>query len=438
MAVTKIWAVKHNLLQLVNYVCNPEKVTEKASEETLKVLVEYGANPSKTEQSLYVSGVRCTRENVVSVMSDLLKLNTKGSDRVAYHAYQSFAKGEVSARTAHEIGVMFAEEMWGDNFPVLVTTHLDRGHYHNHYAICATGFDGKRFRADAKNYQRMREVSDRLCMEHGLSVIKNPQRGRTRHIGEIKAEEEGRMTVRGVIRRDMDIVINHCFNLKQFMTEFQALGYTIEPRGKYMRIRPDQSTKWFRMDKLGENYTFERVKERLRENDRTGYFVQYERFPKREKPKGLYALYLHYCYLLGALPKVRPNNKEAYAVIREDVRRARMYNEEAKLLGKYNINTAEELSLFTKNLSGKFTALAKERAGLRNRLRRMHDTEEMQPIKDKISELSSQMAQIRREMKLCEDIALRSGVVDMVVNTIEIPDKEIQQQRNRNKEERKV
>lgn len=89
MAVTKIWAVKHNLLQLVNYVCNPEKVTEKASEETLKTLVEYGANPSKTEQSLYVSGVRCTRENVVPIMSDLLKLNTKGSDRVAYHAYQS-------------------------------------------------------------------------------------------------------------------------------------------------------------------------------------------------------------------------------------------------------------------------------------------------------------------------------------------------------------
>ena len=438
MAVTKIWVVKNNLRQLLNYVCNPEKMTEKASEETLKALVEYGADPNKTEQSLYVSGVRCTKENAIRVMGNLLKENTKDSNRVAYHAYQSFAKGEISARTAHEIGVKFAEEMWGDNFPVLVTTHLDRGHIHNHYAICGVGFDGKRFRADTKNYQRMREVSDRLCMEHGLSVIKNPQRGRTRHIGEIKAEEEGRMTVRGVIRRDMDIVINHCFNLKQFMTEFQALGYTIEPRGKYMRIRPDQSTKWFRMDKLGENYTFERVKERLRENDRTGYFVQYERFPKREKPKGLYALYLHYCYLLGALPKVRPNNKEAYAVIREDVRRARMYNEEAKLLGKYNINTAEELSLFTKNLSGKFTALAKERAGLRNRLRRMHDTEEMQPIKDKISELSSQMAQIRREMKLCEDIALRSGVVDMVVNTIEIPDKEIQQQRNRNKEERKV
>lgn len=438
MAVTKIWGVNKNLHQLITYVCNPAKVAEQANEETLKTLVGYGADPSKTEQRLYVTGIGCTQDDAVTVMAENLKLSTKDSDRVAYHAYQSFKRGEVDAKIAHQIGVEVANELWGSNFPVIVATHLNTSTVHNHFAFPATGYDGKRYNMCNATYRRIREVSDRICAEYGLSVIKNLQRGRTRHIGEIKAEEEGRMTVRGVIRRDMDIVINHCFNLKQFMTEFQALGYTIEPRGKYMRIRPDQSTKWFRMDKLGEEYTFERVKERLRENDRTGRFVQYERFPKREKPKGLYALYLHYCYLLGALPKVKPSNKEAYAVIREDVRRARMYNEEAKLLGKYGINTAEELSLFTKNLSGKYTALAKERAGLRNRLRRMHDTEEMQPIKDKISELSSQMAQIRREMKLCEDIALRSGVVDMVVNTIEIPDKEIHKQGNRNKEERKV
>ena len=439
MATTKIWDVKSHLSQLIAYVANVEKTIEKFDDETLQALVSYGIDDLKTEERKLVTPINCTVENSPSEMARLNSMSKSKSDTVAYHAYQSFARGEVDAETAHQIGIRLANELWGDQaFLVVVATHVNTGTIHTHFAIGATSHNLVRYNDCTTTYLKMREVSDRLCKEYGLSVIKNPQRGRTRHIGEIKAEEEGRMTVRGVIRRDMDIVINHCFNLKQFMTEFQALGYTIEPRGKYMRIRPDQSTKWFRMDKLGENYTFERVKERLRENDRTGYFVQYERFPKREKPKGLYALYLHYCYLLGALPKVRPNNKEAYAVIREDVRRARMYNEEAKLLGKYNINTAEELSLFTKNLSGKFTTLAKERAGLRNRLRRMHDTEEMQPIKDKISELSSQMAEIRREMKLCEDIALRSGVVDMVVNTIEIPDKEIQQQRNRNKEERKV
>ena len=116
-----------------------------------------------------------------------------------------------------------------------------------------------------------------------------------------------------------------------------------------------------------------------------------------------------------------------------------MYSEEAKLLGKYNINTAEELSSFTVNLSGRFVTLAKERAALRNRLRRMHDSVEMQPIKDKISELSRQMAVIRREMRLCEDIALRSGAIEAVVNTIDVPDKDTPKKpQDKKKEERKV
>ena len=272
----------------------------------------------------------------------------------------------------------------------------------------------------------MREVSDRLCQEHGLSVIKNPQRGKTRHIGEIKAEQEGRPTVRGIIRRDMDIAIKHSTSFRMFENFFQALGYTLEWRGQYLRIRPDASKKFFRMDKLGEGYTLEDVKERIIDNARNRRVIPYMAYVPREKPKGLYALYIHYCYLLGALPKERPNNREAYAVIKEDVKRARMYSEEAKLLGKYNINTAEELSLFTEGLSNKFKELAYKRAKLRNKLRRMHDTETMQPIKDEISELSSQMADLRKQMKLCEDIAARSGVVEAVVNTIHIPDKNLQ------------
>lgn len=162
------------------------------------------------------------------------------------------------------------------------------------------------------------------------------------------------------------------------------------------------------------------------DNARNRRVIPYMPYVPREKPKGLYALYIHYCYLLGALPKERPNNREAYAVIKEDVKRARMYNEEAKLLGKYNINTAEELSLFTEGLSNKFKELAYKRAKLRNKLRRMHDTTEMQPIKDEISQLSLQMAELRKQMRLCEDIAARSGVIERVVNTIDIPDKDLQ------------
>ena len=298
--------------------------------------------------------------------------------------------------------------------------------FHTHFAIGATARNLVRYHDCNETYRLMREASDRLCLEYGLSVIKNPQRGKTRHIGEIKAEQEGRLTKRDIIRRDMDIAIKHCLRIQEFYNLFQALGYTLEWRGKYLRIRPDHSTKFFRMDKLGEGYTYEDVQERILDNARNQRIIPYAPYKPKEKPKGLVALYIHYCYLLGELPKQKPNNREAYAVIKDDVRWARMYNEEAKLLGKYNINTAEELSLFTEGVSKKFKALAYERAKLRNKLRRMHDTTEMQPIKDEISQLSLQMAELRKQMRLCEDIAARSGAIDRVVNTIDIPDKELQ------------
>lgn len=425
MATTKIWAVKERLRQLIDYVCDLDKTAERETSEALHDLVGYDTDESKTEQRLYVTGIGCTPENALAVMNKNLTTYPTDSDRVAYHAYQSFAEGEVDPSTAHAIGIAFAREMWGENFPVLVTTHLNTEHIHNHFAICATGFDGMRFHADGENYRRMREVSDRLCREYGLSVIRNPQQGKARHIGEIKAEQEGRQTVRGGIRRDMDAAIMHCFTYPQFVGTFQALGYTLEWRGKYLRIRPDRSSKFFRMDKLGEGYTYEDVLERLRENARQRRIIPYAPYKPREKPKGLYALYLHYCYLLGELPKQKPNNREAYAVIKDDVKRARKYNEEAKLLGKYNINTAEELSLFTESISEKFKSLAYDRAKLRNKLRRMHNTETMQPIKDEISALSLQMADLRKQMRLCEDIAARSGVIEKVVNTIDIPDRDM-------------
>ena len=427
MATTKIWDVKSHLSQLIAYVANVEKTIEKFDDETLKALVSYGIDDLKTEERKLVTPINCTVENAPTEMARLNSMSKSKSDTVAYHAYQSFARGEVDAETAHQIGIRLANELWGDkDFLVVVATHVNTGTIHTHFAIGATARNLVRYHDCNETYRMMREASDRLCLEYGLSVIKNPQRGKTRHIGEIKAEQEGRLTKRDIIRRDMDIAIKHCLRIQEFYNLFQSLGYTLEWRGQYLRIRPDNSTKFFRMDKLGEGYTYEDVQQRIKDNLLNRRIIPYAPYKPKEKPKGLVALYIHYCYLLGELPKQKPNNREAYAVIKEDVRRARMYNEEAKLLGKYNINTAEELSSFTEGLSNKFKELAYKRAKLRNKLRRMHDTETMQPIKDEISQLSLQMAELRKQMRLCEDIAVRSGVIERVVNTIDIPDKDIQ------------
>lgn len=427
MATTKIWDVKSHLSQLIAYVANVEKTIEKFDDETLKALITYGIDDLKTEERKLVTPINCTVDNAPTEMARLNSMSKSKSDTVAYHAYQSFARGEVDAETAHQIGIKLANELWGDkDFLVVVATHVNTGTIHTHFAIGATSRNFVRYNDCTTTYLKMREVSDRLCLEYGLSVIKNPQRGKSRHIGEIKAEQEGRLTKRDIIRRDMDIAIKHSLRIQEFYSLFQSLGYTLEWRGQYLRIRPDNSSKFFRMDKLGEGYTYEDVQQRIKDNLLNRRIIPYAPYKPKEKPKGLVALYIHYCYLLGELPKQKPNNREAYAVIKEDVRRARMYNEEAKLLGKYNINTAEELSSFTEGLSNKFKELAYKRAKLRNKLRRMHDTETMQPIKDEISQLSLQMAELRKQMKLCEDIAVRSGVIERVVNTIDIPDKDLQ------------
>lgn len=427
MATTKIWDVKSHLSQLIAYVANVEKTIEKFDDETLKALITYGIDDLKTEERKLVTPINCTVDNAPTEMARLNSMSKSKSDTVAYHAYQSFARGEVDAETAHQIGIRLANELWGDkDFLVVVATHVNTGTIHTHFAIGATSRDFVRYNDCTTTYLKMREVSDRLCLEYGLSVIKNPQRGKSRHIGEIKAEQEGRLTKRDIIRRDMDIAIKHSLRIQEFYNLFQSLGYTLEWRGQYLRIRPDNSTKFFRMDKLGEGYTYEDVQQRIKDNLLNRRIIPYAPYKPKEKPKGLVALYIHYCYLLGELPKQKPNNREAYAVIKDDVRRARMYNEEAKLLGKYNINTAEELSSFTEGLSNKFKELAYKRAKLRNKLRRMHDTETMQPIKDEISQLSLQMAELRKQMRLCEDIAARSGVIERVVNTIDIPDKDLQ------------
>ena len=143
-------------------------------------------------------------------------------------------------------------------------------------------------------------------------------------------------------------------------------------------------------------------------------------YQKRERATGVVGLYRHYAYLLKHFPhEVRPFDRAAYAAMREDARKMKRYSEEAKLLAANDIVTAEDLQHFTENIGTRFKVLAYERTKQRNRLRRMHDSAAMQPTKEIIYDLTAQMAELRQQMKLCEDIAERCGVVEMVVNEIE-------------------
>ena len=429
MATTKIWDVSAHVSKLLAYVANKNKTTMelevKSDNEAENLAAEILGLPPEHflhEEKKFVTGINCTPENANEVMLTLLE-GTLPSKIQTYHGYQSFKPGEVDADIAHAIGIQLANELWGENFPIIVATHIEKGHVHNHFCLSATGFSGKRYHDCNATYKLMRDTSDRLCREYGLSVIENPKQQGSKHIAEVHAEKKGIPTMRDQIRADIDAVAKQELLTKYFYSRMQSLGYTFERRGKYLRIKPYGYNKFFRLDKLGAGYTEEDIEARIRNNARARQWtpITFYQPTLREKPRGLYALYLHYCYLLGTIPKVIPKDPEAYAAIKDDVRRARMYSEQAKFLGKYFLDTKDDLIQHALKVRAQMDVLYKERQKLRNKLRWMKDPEEMQPIREQIFAISDKLKPLRKEYAMCKDIYDRSDDIEKTVERIEFP-----------------
>lgn len=227
MATTKIWPVKGDLGLVLRYVQNEDKTEPSRQRDSLESVLDYVGRGDKTDERQFVSGLNCAPEVARTEMMAVKRHFGKTDGRMAYHAYQSFATGEVTPEEAHEIGLQLANELWGNRFQVVVATHLDKAtHIHNHFVINSVSFaDGNRFHSDARFLRRMQAVSDRLCREHGLSVIENPKRGGTRHHGEIAAEKKGVPTWRSLIQSDMDRAIAASQTERQFFDTLRAMGY---------------------------------------------------------------------------------------------------------------------------------------------------------------------------------------------------------------------
>ena len=175
MAVTKIWNIRGRAGSPLMYVINPEKTERDFSDtekQALQDVIAYAANEDKTESFFYTTGINCSVE-CARDQFDTTKLRFgKTGGNVAYHAYQSFKEGEVTPDVAHAIGVQLARELWGDRFQIVVATHVNTKCVHNHIVINSVSFkDGRKFHDCRDTYRLLRDTSDRICIEHGLSVV---------------------------------------------------------------------------------------------------------------------------------------------------------------------------------------------------------------------------------------------------------------------------
>ena len=204
MAVTKIWAIHDRVSRVVDYCSNPEKTRLTDLEQVLI----YAANKAKTldegEQSYAVTGINCRAETAAQEMSATQRRFGKTGGNVAYHGYQSFKTGEVTPEQAHQIGIETAQRMWGDEYEILVTTHLNTDNIHNHLIANSVSFrTGKKFENHVKVHYRLREISDEICREHCLSVLY----GSDFYGGEKGAywvHRAGSLTHRDVLNQDLE------------------------------------------------------------------------------------------------------------------------------------------------------------------------------------------------------------------------------------------
>jgi len=388
MATTSIWSVKGWLGRVVVYAENPAKTENPAFFEKQNMtgqqaqglvdVIDYAVQERKTVQAespvllrQLVTGVNCRPNTARDEMLKTKRLHKKDGGVVAYHGYQSFAPGEVSAGLAHKIGVRLAEQLWGDRFEVLVATHLDKAnHLHNHFVVNSVSFaDSKRYYRSEADYYNMRQASDALCHEYGLSVIESPQAGRTQHYAEWQAAQQGKPNYRGMMKADINRAIAEAMTERQFFDNLRAMGYSIK-RGEDITLRPIGRDRGLKLQRnFGPEYSIEGIRRRILEQARprrpepeptrqVRVFLLHGTFQHTRRLKGFRALYFRYLYLLGKLPKHRPRPPEKVRpVYRGELIKIDQISRELRLLCEHEIDTPEQLAAFKKTASKKEAAI---------------------------------------------------------------------------------
>lgn len=243
MAVTKIKAIRGTLSKAIAYILNPEK----------------------TDEKLLVSSYGCASETAAREFEWTRKIaEQKGMNPVriiARHVIQSFEIGEVTPELAHEIGKQFADEILGGKYEYVLTTHIDKDHVHNHLIFNAVDFvNYHAYKSYKRIYYDMREVSDRLCKENGLSVIPPSQ---NKGMGYKEYTEAKRGTSwKQKLKQTIDRLVITAKDYDDFLRLMQEAGYEIKT-GKYISFRAKGQERFTRSKTIGENYTEERIKERI-------------------------------------------------------------------------------------------------------------------------------------------------------------------------------
>lgn len=266
MAYTKIHAITATVDKAIAYICNPDK----------------------TDESILISSYACAPETAAIDFKYTLDHCRESSTNKAYHMIQSFAPGEVSYEEAHQIGKELADRVLEGKYSYVVTTHIDKGHVHNHIIFCAAdNINHDKYHDYKQSYYRIRKLSDDLCREHNLSVIV-PGQKRGEKYNEWQANKTNN-SWKTQLRKDINISIKAASTYEEFLLLMKAKGYEItgetfgEGSRKFITFRPLDRDNCVRgsAKSLGKEYTKERIKERIEQKRELGAAIPQKDYSNR-------------------------------------------------------------------------------------------------------------------------------------------------------------
>ena len=234
----------------------------KPIKSTLKKALDYIQNPDKTDGKMLVSSFGCSPETADIEFEFTIAQALNRGNNLAHHLIQSFEPGEVDYQKAHEIGKQLADAVTKGKYEYVLTTHIDKGHVHNHIIFCAVNFvDYHKYNSNKRSYYGIRNMSDRLCRENGLSVVAPQKGGKGKSYAEYIAEKTG-TSWKGKLKIAVDALIPQVSSFEELLSRLQAAGYEIKP-GKYVSCRAPGQERFTRLKTLGADYTEEAIRERI-------------------------------------------------------------------------------------------------------------------------------------------------------------------------------
>jgi len=384
---------------------------------------------------MYVSAINCPKQRAYEQMMATKQHFGKTGGNVAYHGFQSFMTGEVTPEEAHKIGLETARKMWGNEYEIVVTTHLNTENIHNHIVVNSVSFKtGKKFENHISDHYKLRENSDAICRERGKSVLENSSfYGGEK--GEYWIHKNGGMSHRDILKADVEECLKYSRTGEDFELRLKAMGYTLnrtEDKYRHLTVKAKDWKRPIRLDNIG--FTRDVINARLSKHYADIYFFHIQNEHPRYKPKRYPLLefereleyeithsndtvvvlvdVIFYIILqllmLARDDTVRQERRQPLSPsVRMELAKFNQIQKEYLLLAENNIHSVGELSVFMGDISDQIQSFEQERQHYRNQIRHCNSPETEVTLKQKCKELSAKMEPLRKQLRTAKSIVER-------------------------------